>query len=227
MTIEAKLINILIMNQTTEKAEEELKINYSKYNPFVWSDKQKNCKNFRKISLILQLIMATVIAIFSLISLWYATQWGKDTLTHLGIDLTKYENFFIGEAPKDLASGTNVMIIAEKDFKAISSLALYDWNTTKWMSVQLLDALVGFSFAGLFLILPLLSFKRGTLVWTIVLSTMLILLIGIIIIFTFGLIDQQQIVSVFNSSNKKNFEDAKKIVNLIDPNIQLSVSTTK
>ena len=95
------------------------------------------------------------------------------------------------------------------------------------MSVQLLDALVGFSFAGLFLILPLLSFKRGTLVWTIVLSTMLILLIGIIIIFTFGLMDQQQIVSVFNGSNKKNFDDAKKIVNLIDPNIQLSVTTTK
>ena len=143
----------------------------------------------------------------------------------MGIDLTKYQNFFVGDIPADLEKGTKVLVISKEDFEKISGLALYQWNSTKFLSEGLLNGLLGFSFTGLFLILPLLSFKRGTLIWTATFLSLALLLIGIIAIFSMGLIDQQEVVRLFNSSDKKDFDVAKKILKLIDPKIQLSIIT--
>lgn len=224
MTIDAKLTKIMMLNQETELTNEP-EINYSKYNPFIWSDRQRKCKKFKKITFILQILLAALVAIFSLLSLWYGTQWGKETLTNLGIDLTKYQNFFIGDIPADIKKGTKVMVISKEDFENVSGLALYQWNSTKFLSEGLLNGLLGFSFTGLFLILPLLSFKRGTLIWTATFLSLALLLIGIIAIFSMGLIDQQEVVRLFNSSNKADFTVAQKILKLIDPKVQWTVTT--
>ena len=224
MTIEAKLAKIMMLNQETEVTNEP-EINYSKYNPFIWSERQKKCKKFKKITFILQILLAALIAIFSLLSLWYGTQWGKETLTNLGIDLTKYQNFFVGDIPTDVPKGTKVMVISKENFENISSLALYQWNSTKFLSEGLLNGLLGFSFTGLFLILPLLSFKRGTLIWSATFFSLVILLVGIIAIFSMGLIDQQEVVRLFNSSDKKDFDVAKKILKLIDPKVRITITT--
>lgn len=227
MTIETRLKDVLILNQMVEKTSDEPEINYSKYNPFVWSNNHKKCKRFKKITFILAILVAVFAAISALISLWYATQWGKDTLTHLGIDLTKYENLIIKPDPPKptaLLAAVNSVTILQSNFKKLNELALYEWSSTKWMSANLLSVFVGFAFTALFLIFPLLSFKRGTLIWTITIFAMVILSIALIPILVLGLIDQSEEVSIFKNSDKKNLDDLLKIIKLVDANIPIETT---
>ena len=227
MTIETKLKDVLILNQMVEKISDEPEINYSKYNPFVWSNNHKKCKRFKKITFILAILVAVFAAISGLISLWFATKWGKNTLTGLGIDLTKYENLIIKpDPPKSttLLAAVNSITILQSKFNKLNESALYQWSSAKWMSADLLSTLVGFSFTTLFLILPLLSFKRGTLIWTITIFAMVILSIAVIAILILGLIDQSEVVSIFKNSDKKNLDDLLKIIKLVDANIEIETT---
>ena len=227
MTIETKLKDVLILNQMVEKTSDEPEINYSKYNPFVWSNNHKKCKRFKKITFILAILVAVFAAISGLISLWFATKWGKNTLTGLGIDLTKYENLIIKPDPPKptaLLAAVNSVTILQSNFNKLNESALYQWSSTKWMSADLLSTLVGFSFTTLFLILPLLSFKRGTLIWTITIFAMVILSIAVIAILILGLIDQSEVVSIFKNSDKKNLDDLLKIIKLVDANIEIETT---
>lgn len=227
MTIETKLKDVLILNQMVEKTSDESEINYSKYNPFVWSNNHKKCKRFKKITFILAILVAVFAAISGLISLWFATKWGKNTLIGLGIDLTKYENLIIKpDPPKSttLLAAVNSVTILQSNFNKLNESALYQWSSTKWMSGDLLSTLVGFSFTALFLILPLLSFKRGTLIWTITIFAMVILSIAVISILILGLIDQSEVVSIFKNSDKKNLDDLLKIIKLVDANIEIETT---
>lgn len=227
MTIETKLKDVLILNQMVEKTSDEPEINYSKYNPFVWSNNHKKCKRFKKITFILAILVAVFAAISGLISLWFATKWGKNTLIGLGIDLTKYENLIIKPDPSKptaLLAAVNSVTILQSNFNKLNESALYQWSSTKWMSADLLSTLVGFSFTTLFLILPLLSFKRGTLIWTITIFAMVILSIAVIAILILGLIDQSEVVSIFKNSDKKNLNDLLKIIKLVDANIEIETT---
>lgn len=227
MTIETKLKDVLILNQMVEKTSDEPEINYSKYNPFVWSNNHKKCKRFKKITFILAILVAVFAAISGLISLWFATKWGKNTLIGLGIDLTKYENLIIKPDPPKptaLLAAVNSVTILQSNFNKLNESALYQWSSTKWMSADLLSTLVGFSFTALFLILPLLSFKRGTLIWTITIFAMVILSIAVISILILGLIDQSEVVSIFKNSDKKNLDDLLKIIKLVDANIEIETT---
>ena len=227
MTIETKLKDVLILNQMVEKTSDEPEINYSKYNPFVWSNNHKKCKRFKKITFILAILVAVFAAISGLISLWFATKWGKNTLIGLGIDLTKYENLIIKPDPPKptaLLAAVNSVTILQSNFNKLNESALYQWSSTKWMSADLLSTLVGFSFTTLFLILPLLSFKRGTLIWTITIFAMVILSIAVIAILILGLIDQSEVVSIFKNSDKKNLDDLLKIIKLVDANIEIETT---
>lgn len=227
MTIETKLKDVLILNQMVEKTSDEPEINYSKYNPFVWSNNHKKCKRFKKITFILAILVAVFAAISGLISLWFATKWGKNTLIGLGIDLTKYENLIIKPDPPKptaLLAAVNSVTILQSNFNKLNESALYQWSSTKWMSADLLSTLVGFSFTTLFLILPLLSFKRGTLIWTITIFAMVILSIAVISILILGLIDQSEVVSIFKNSDKKNLDDLLKIIKLVDANIEIETT---
>lgn len=226
MIIETRLKDALILNQMVEKTTDEPEINYSKYNPFIWSNNHKKCKKFKKITFISAILVAIFAGISALISLWFATKWGKNTLTGLGVDLTKYENLIIKPVPKPsaLLASVNSVTILQSNFDKLNESALYEWSSTKWMTANLLSALVGFSFTALFLILPLLSFKRGTLIWTIIIFAMVILSIGVIVILIFGIIDQSEVIAIFKNSDKKNLEDALKIIKLVDANIKIEIT---
>ena len=53
---------------------------------------------------------------------------------------------------------------------------------------------------------------------------MVILSIGVIVILIFGIIDQSEVIAIFKNSDKKNLEDALKIIKLVDANIKIEIT---
>ena len=195
-------------------------IKYAKWNPFVFGSRAAACKRFKKWSTFGQLSIVVLIAVFTLLSLWFATQWGKDTLGNLGVDLRKYEGF---TDPTIVVNDENKFVnnlISQADFQRISGLALHSWASSSLLTTGGLNALLIFSFIGLFSLIPFLAIKKGTLIST-SLAFFLLASLGIILtFFILGLLDQQKVVSIFKKQNFKSLDDARTILRLIDPNIQ-------
>ncbi|MGL4343493.1 MAG: hypothetical protein ACRCRZ_02930 [Metamycoplasmataceae bacterium] len=145
------------------------KIKYSNYNPFIFSEKQKTCPKFKNLYNGVKFSIIFLIAFVALISLWFSTQWSKDTLTNLGYNVSdQYKSY-------------GLIDFKESSFKD-----------------AMLQSLIAFSFICLFTTIPMMLFKNGTLISIISIAFGFVILILITIFFAIGLKSQMDIVSLFS-----------------------------
>lgn len=199
---------VAIMKNESDNLEKDIQKNYSKNNKFIFGNKAHSCKKFKISYNFIKFFIIFIFAIFSLLSLWYVTQWKKDTLKNLGVNFSK----FLGE-------NETLENLFEKDkidlLNSISTLTLTQWKSTN-ITEMLLDVLLSFCFIGLIAIIPSLVFKNGTLFSVISLSFVLISLIIVMSIFFIGIQDQQKVISIYNSTKSPS-----KAKDILDKIIQL------
>lgn len=196
---------VVTMKNESDKLEENIQKNYSKNNKFIFGNKAYSCNKFKISYNFIKFFIIFTFVIFSLLSLWYVTQWKKDTLKNLGVNFSK----FLGE-------NETLENLFEKDkidlLNSISTLTLTQWKSTN-ITEMLLDVLLSFCFIGLIALIPSLVFKNGTLFSVISLSFVLISLIIVMSIFFVGIQEQQKVLSIYNSTKKPS--RAKEILDKI------------
>lgn len=191
------------IKKETYNNENQEKIIYRKYNPFLFK-KNDNNKKFILSYEIIKFSLIILMVIFGLISLWYATQWEKDSLNSLGIN---FENHISKLSKEDLEDPNLKEIINSNEYKNMFQLGLVSWHSSKIITSQLISIMVAMSFVGLIFIIPSLVFKRGT-IFSIVSSTfILISLIVVLVIFIIGLNEANNVVSIYKELPSKATKD--------------------
>lgn len=162
---------------------EEKVITYSEWNKLIFpsvENKNKNIWNIFKYG------TALLLTVMGLMSLWFAAQWQTpNVLGTIGIDVTKWLNYL---------SSTDTLGNAEL-INTISKFHLWDLNGAI-LTQSGVQALVAIGILSLVSIIPLLLFKNGT-AWSlgsIVVSW--VLLIIVIVLFSFGIVSQSNALKV-------------------------------
>ncbi len=163
--------------------EQEVVIIYSEWNKLVIPSAEKKLKNPFNI---LKYGTALLIAIISLISLWFAAKWQtSNMLSTIGIDVTKWNDYLSTED-----------ILGNKELIAsISKFHLWDLKGAV-LNKDGVQSLVAIGILSLISLVPLLIFKNGT-AWSIGSITFSwVLLITVIALFALGLASQSNAITV-------------------------------
>ncbi len=163
--------------------EQKVAITYSEWNKLVIPSAETNSK---KLFNVLKYGLALLLAIISLISLWFAANWQTaNVLSTIGIDINKWNNYL----------STNDTLGNKELIAAISEFRLWDLKGAV-INADGVQGMVAIGIMALASLVPLLIFKNGT-VWSIGSITMSsVLLIIIIALFSLGLESQSNAIKV-------------------------------
>ncbi|MGL4616797.1 MAG: hypothetical protein ACRCUM_01030 [Mycoplasmoidaceae bacterium] len=184
-TKEEEIKEVFIENNT----ETEAKITYSKYNKFLFKTRNNNSfdKNHNLIYNFSKFGLAIVLTVFLLISLWMATIWQKETLAGLNVNINAMNNALGGSLDKttiDAMLAKNIMQFAELNINS-----------------AIIDSILAIGIISLFVLIPILVFKNGTLLSVVSLSLGFILLITIMSLFFYVINEQGELVAIAREGN--------------------------
>ena len=168
---------------SSEVQEQEVVIVYSEWNKLIIPFAEK--KHKAKFN-ILKYGTALLIAIISLISLWFAAKWQTpNVLSTIGIDVTKWNNYLSTED-----------VLGNKELIAkIAGFHLWDLNGAV-LTRDGVQVLVAFGIISLSSLIPLLIFKNGT-AWSIGSIAMAwVFLVIVLTLFAMGLDSQSNAIKV-------------------------------
>ena len=177
------------------------KIIYSKFNKFIF--KTSNNNSFSKQNNLgynlFKLSLALILAAFILISLWMTTIWQKGTpgvllgsgnngtLVNLGVNIESM-NIYDG----GLLTDAQIATMLNKNIFQFSGLNI---------TAPIVDSIIAIGFVSLFMLIPILVFKNGTLLSVISLSIGFVLLIIIMTLFFLIINDQSELVQIAREGN--------------------------
>ena len=182
------------------------KIIYSKYNKFIFktSDNNSFAKQNNLGYNLFKFGLALILAVFILISLWMTTIWQQKgtlitdvdgvitvkggTLNALGIiNIASMNQYSGGSLTPDQI---NSMLI--KNIFEFSGLNI---------TAPIVDSIIAIGFVSLFMLIPILVFKNGTLLSVISLSIGFVLLIIIMTLFFLIINEQSELVQIAREGN--------------------------
>lgn len=165
-------------------------IEYKKNNPFIFKNQSSNSKfhnwyNVAKFSIVI------LAFIFSLLALWYTTQWKSETLTKLGVNLNSF-NF---GADLGWNSGWDGLITNA------NKLSLNQWVSASSINEAMVNILIALSFVCVISTIPTLVFKNGTILSIISLAVTFISAIIVITLFIMCLNAQMNVISLYQNND--------------------------
>lgn len=165
-------------------------IEYKKNNPFIFKNQSYNSKfhnwyNVAKFSIVI------LAFIFSLLALWYTTQWKSETLTKLGVNLNSF-NF---GADLGWNSGWDGLITNA------NKLSLNQWVSASSINEAMVNILIALSFVCVISTIPTLVFKNGTILSIISLAVTFISAIIVITLFIMCLNAQMNVISLYQNND--------------------------
>lgn len=165
-------------------------IEYKKNNPFIFKNQSSNSKfhNWYNISKFSIVILAFI---FSLLALWYTTQWKSETLTKLGVNLNSF-NF---GADLGWNSGWDGLITNA------NKLSLNQWVSASSINEAMVNILIALSFVCVISTIPTLVFKNGTILSIISLAVTFISAIIVITLFIMCLNAQMNVISLYQNND--------------------------
>ena len=192
----------------TSKSNKYENIEYKKQNPFIFGGQSSNPK-FHKWYNFVKFGVVILAFIFSLLALWYATQWKAVTSVSLDEDGTEIKT--INGALVNLAFNKEEFSSAS-GFAEAMQLSLGEWKSSI-ITNGMIEGLIAMSIVGLVFIIPTLVFKNGTAFSLGSLSILSISLIIVIVFYFIGVADQCEVTNIL--SNAKTAEDFEKGLNLV------------
>ncbi len=171
-------------------------IAYSKYNPLIIKNKfeqknNNNIYNFFKFSIALSL------GIFLLLALWMSTIWQANTISGLGI---KLEALNTAGSTAIFTNEQIIEILGGADKIKQPAMNLLDFHSIN-LNLAWLNSLIAFGFLSLFMLVPVLLFKNGTLLSIISITLGFLFLVIIITLFSMGISEQYQLIIFGRDAN--------------------------
>ena len=177
------------------------KIIYSKFNKFIFktSDNNSFSKQNNLGYNLFKFGLALILAVFILISLWMTTIWQKETpgvlldkgnngtLVGLGVNIQLMNQYSGGSLTVE-----QIALMLNKNIFGFSGLNI---------TAPIVDSIIAIGFVSLFMLIPILVFKNGTLLSVISLSIGFVLLIIIMTLFFLVIIDQSELVQIAREGN--------------------------
>ena len=170
------------------------KIIYSKYNKFIFktSDNNSFAKQNNLGYNLFKFGLALILAVFILISLWMTTIWQQKgtlggTLSGLGVSFGLMHQYLGGSLTAD-----QITLMLDKNIFEFSGLNI---------TAPIVDSIIAIGFVSLFMLIPILVFKNGTLLSVISLSIGFVLLIIIMTLFFLIINEQSELVQIAREGN--------------------------
>ncbi len=176
------------------------KIIYSKFNKFIFktSDNNSFSKQNNLGYNLFKFGLALILAVFILISLWMTTIWQKETpgalldasngtLVNLGVNIQLMNQYSGGSLTVE-----QIALMLNKNIFGFSGLNI---------TAPIVDSIIAIGFVSLFMLIPILVFKNGTLLSVISLSIGFVLLIIIMTLFFLVINDQSELVQIAREGN--------------------------
>ena len=182
------------------------KIIYSKYNKFIFktSDNNSFAKQNNLGYNLFKFGLALILAVFILISLWMTTIWQQKgtviyadfllekgtlggTLSGLGVSFGLMHQYLGGSLTAD-----QITLMLDKNIFEFSGLNI---------TAPIVDSIIAIGFVSLFMLIPILVFKNGTLLSVISLSIGFVLLIIIMTLFFLIINEQSELVQIVREGN--------------------------
>lgn len=165
-------------------------IEYKKNNPFIFKNQSSNSK-FHNWYNVVKFSVVILAFIFSLLALWYTSQWKSEALTKLGVNLNSFnfgENLGWNNNWNDLINNAN-------------KLSLNEWVSTSTINESIINTLIALSFICVISIIPTLVFKNGTILSIVSLTITFISSIVVIVLFVMCLNAQMDVISLYQNND--------------------------
>ncbi|MGL5357730.1 MAG: hypothetical protein ACRC9U_01565 [Metamycoplasmataceae bacterium] len=159
---------------------------YSKYNPLLIKKTEENKKTHFTLSTI-RFSTAIVLLVMLLLALYFTNIWSINTLSNLGIE----QKTII-----DIANNVGVNLVFNGTTPVVSLLTLSEFASSSFND-GMLNSLIVFGFASIFLLIPMILFKNGTALSISFILLGFIFIIIIVVLFSIGVSSQMNIISPF------------------------------
>ncbi|MGL5438439.1 MAG: hypothetical protein ACRDA7_01750 [Metamycoplasmataceae bacterium] len=159
---------------------------YSKYNPLLIKKTEENKKTHFTLSTI-RFSTAIVLLVMLLLALYFTNIWSINTLSNLGIE----QKTII-----DIANNVGVNLVFNGTTPVVSLLTLSEFASSSFND-GMLNSLIVFGFASIFLLIPIILFKNGTALSISFILLGFIFIIIIVVLFSIGVSSQMNIISPF------------------------------